>query len=593
MRRWLSRLPRGRAPHDLDEALVARLATRRIPGWKQLRLLPRVLSVRERIISAVLLVLFLGSASLLVVRAAGRFTAPVPVVGGSYTEGIIGSPQYLNPLFTANNDADDDLVQLLFSGLVRSNRDHEIEPALAESFTLNPEGTQLTVTLRPDLRWSDGAPLTADDVLFTYGMIQDTRFKSPLNGTFKNVTIERVDDRTVRFTRKQALATFAAALTVGLLPEHLWQEVPPTNIRLHKLNVEPVGAGPYRVKEFRVDSAGAIKQYVLEPNSHYWGDPARIATLTLKFFPDTPSAIDALRGNTVEGLSVVDGSGGADREVLDSGSVRVQTLRLPRTTALFFNDKRANLKTNELREALVVALDRHAIADAVTGSRGNVSDGPLPVGFPGSAAPTLVHAYDPAKAAELLENAGWKKGDDGLRRKDGKEGAELKLTITTSDREEYIEAAELVEKAWEAIGLVVEVNLVAANRITRDVIKPRDYEVILFSQVLGPDLDPFPFWHSSQETDPGLNLASFFRRESDKLLEEARSATSTEVRHQKLAAFQEQLLIANPAAFLYQGQYLYPLGKKVKGFDLRAVLAPADRFADVSAWYVQSRRQVR
>ncbi len=571
----------------LDEKIVSGLAPRRLPTAGQLKFLPRILNLREKLLAGCLLLILIASSTLLILRLIGRFTKPIPVAGGSYVEGVVGNPQYVNPVFASGNDADDDLIRLVFAGLFRSNEGHYIVPDLAESFSVNPEGTVYTVVLKDGLLWSDGQPLTIDDVLFTFALIQDGKFKSPLNAAFRGVTIERVDARTVTFALKSPLAPFLSSLTVGIIPEHKWRDIQPSNARLNKLNLEPVGAGPYKVGRLRFDASGNIRLYELIPNPHYYGDAAKIGTLTLNFFPDTASALDALRGKKVEGLGFVPPE---DRSAVQDLGVHIIDLRLPQYVAIFFNQKRAGLKSPEIREALTLALNRPEITREATNGTATVIDGPLPPGFAGATPAELIRPYDAKRAEELLDQAGWKKGDDGVRRKGSDE---LAVTLTTSDRTDYAHAADLIRTAWQAIGVKTEVNVVSAGKITREVIRPRNYDAILFSQILGGDPDLFPFWHSSQETDTGLNLAIFFKKETDKLLEDARKMQDAVERTKKYAEFQKQLNEALPAVFLWQPSYLQALPKKVKGFRQESLLEPADRFSDITHLYIKTKRKYR
>lgn len=588
--RWLTsrlrRPPRTEAAVEkLDERVVAGLAAHRIPSVAQLRYLPRLLAPRERALAAGLLLLCFGSLTVFVLRQVGRFSAPTPVTGGSYVEGVMGNPEYVNPILTASNDADGDLLKLTFAGLTRWDRQHQIVPDLAERVDVDDRGTTYTVTLRPNLAWSDGEPLTVDDVLFTYGLIQDETFKSPLFAALRNITVERKDDRTVTFTLKEPLAPFPASLTVGLLPAHRWSDVQPTTARLNKLNLEPVGAGPYRVRELRYDDGGNVREYVLEPNPYARPLP-RIATLTLRFYPDVTAAVEALRSKRVEALGFLQPD---ELGAVAAAPVTVRKLPLNRYVAIFYNQKRAALKDRAVREALTLALDRPSIASAATAGTAQVVEGPLLPGFPMAAQPEP-WPFDRSEAEKRMDAAGWKRGDDGVRRK-GNDA--LALTLTTSERSDYVQAAELVADAWKAIGVQVELNVVAGARITREVIRPRSYDAILYSHVAGPDPDPFPFWHSSQERDTGLNLAIFFRKDTDKLLEEGRRTRNPDERAAKYAEFSKLLREEVAATFLYQPAYLYALPKKLKGFDQTSLLDHTDRFSDIGNWYVKSRRRFR
>lgn len=572
---------------ELDERLVSSLSPRRIPTLTQLKLLPRILSRREQLLTGFLALVFLVSSVWLVLRLIGRFTKPVPIAGGTYVEGTVGQPQYLNPVFASGNDTDDDFIKLLFAGLFRFDPQHFVVPNLAESFTVSPDEKTYTVVLKPNLVWSDGEPLTVDDVLFTFGLIQDPAMKSPLYGSFRTVTVERVDDRTLKFTLEKPLAPFLSSLSVGILPEHRWRDVQPNTARLNKLNLEPIGAGPYRIAEIRYDAGGNIRFTRFEPNPYWSGTAPRIADLNFRFFADPESALAGLKQGKVDGLSYITSD---EKAAVDAVGTRILPLRLPQYTALFLNLKRSDLGTAKVREALALALDRPAITREATNGTASVIHGPLPQGFLGSTPAESPHPFDAARAAALLDEAGWKKSEDGVRRQ-GKD--ELKLVLTTSDRTDYAKAAGLIEQAWDALGINTTVDLVPAVKMQREIIRPRNYDVILFGQIIGADPDPFPFWHSSQERDPGLNLAIFFNKEIDKLLEDARGTTNLTDRTTKYAEFQNRLNQIIPAIFLYQPSYLYVLPKKVKGFAQESLVEPSDRFSDITNWYMNTRRRFR
>lgn len=587
--RWFaSRVRRAPAAPDvraIDEKIVSSLAAHRIPSASQLRYLPRLLSLREKVVAGTLLLLALAALTLFVLRQVGRFSAAKPVAGGTYVEGIIGGPEYLNPILLAGNDVDEDLVRLTYAGLFRFNGQHAVVPDLATGVEVSDDGKTYTVQMGANRRWSDGEPLTIDDALFTFALIQDETFKSPLYTAFRNVTVERVDDVHLRFTLKQPLAPFLSSLTVGLLPAHRWSDAQPGTIRLNKLNLEPVGAGPYRVQTLSYDNAGNVREYVLEPNPFATLTP-RIERLTLRFYPDITSAVEALRSKKVEGFGFLQTD---ELGAVKDARVTVRTLPLNRYVAIFYNQKRGALKDRVVREALTLALDRPAIAREATNDTARVIEGPLLPDFPLGVQPEA-WPFDRAAAEKRLDDAGWKKGEDGIRRK-GSDA--LALTLTTSDRGDYARAAELAVAAWQSLGVQAELNIVPASRLTREVIRPRTYDAFLFGHGIGPDPDPFPFWHSSQERDQGLTLAIYFKKEIDKLLEEARRTRNNEERTAAYLEFSKLLRDEAAATFLYQPGFLYATPKKLRGLDQTSLLDHADRFSDIGSWYVKTKRRFR
>ncbi|MBI4426203.1 MAG: hypothetical protein HY567_01375 [Candidatus Kerfeldbacteria bacterium] len=565
-----------------ERALVHTLAKSRLPSLRQLRYLSKVLAPTElflvRALSGFVVValIFLGA------RAYARNVVHLPRSGGEVVEGLVGTPQYLNPILLGTNDVDRDLTRLLFAGLLKRNERQEIVPDLASSIDISEDKKVYTVTLRNNLRWSDGEPLNVEDALLTFSLIQDQLYKSPLRSQFRNVKIERLDDQTIRFTLNQASAAFLASLTVGLIPTHIWGDVPPTSFALVEYNVKPVGAGPFTFESLKRDaSTGAIKEYHLARNDGYHGQRPYLDRLSLKIFPELLSAVDALQSKRVESLSVVP----ADARITLK-QAQARDLQLPRYTAVFFNGRRNLLKPIEVRRALAQSIPRAQIVIDILHGAATVVDGPFASDLPGHAG-KLQPDYDPAAANAALEAAGWIKPEGSAVRKKGND--ELALTLTIVDQPEDRAIAELIKQQWEGIGVKVELRPVDATLIAKEVIKPRNYDAFLYGEIMPGDGDLYPFWHSSQDRDPGLNLTTFFNKDADKLLEELRTTTDPAVVSEKRIAFQRLLAEQLHAIFLYSPYYTYGLAKRVQGFDVRYVTTPADRFANIERWYVKTK----
>jgi peptide/nickel transport system substrate-binding protein len=286
-----------------DKKLIQRLNQTKIPKPRQLKYLFKVLNPREQ-------KLFLAAAGILVlstVALAGFFYLdnfiPVPTVGGEYTEGLIGAPQYINPLLSQTNDVDSDITHLIFSGLLRFDSELRLVPDLAERWSVNDDQTQYIFVIRDQVTWHDGQPLTADDIIFTVRSIQDTEFKSPLLVSLRGVQVEKRDERTVIFTLPEAYPAFFEVLTFGILPEHIWGEIPAINANLTEYNLKPIGSGPWKFKSLTKDRLGNIKSYVLEPNPTYYGPQPYLEKITFKFYADFDPAVAALKSNAVEGIS--------------------------------------------------------------------------------------------------------------------------------------------------------------------------------------------------------------------------------------------------------------------------------------------------
>lgn len=561
--------------------MVYTLAKSRLPSLKQLRYLPRVISKNERLALSALSGLFIVCVLFLGARVYARNVVLIPRSGGGVVEGLIGTPQYINPILVSANDVDRDLIRLMYSGLFARDGHQRIVPDLASAYEVSEDKKVYTVHLRDDLKWSDGQPITADDVLLTFDLIQDPLYKSPVRSQFKNFKVERVDQSTVKFTLSQASASFLPNLTIGILPAHIWGDVPPPNFALIEYNLKPVGSGPFMFDSLKRDGAtGAIKEYHLVYNKHYASRRPYLDELTLKIFSDVESAVEALKSKRIDSISTIPAEYRASVK-----QARLVDLQIPYYTAIFLNSKRPALKDVAVRKALAQAIDRETIVSTVLASAAVVVDGPIPPNMAGYAG-ALAPSFDAASANKALDDAGWKKEADGIRKKGNDQ---LAITLTIVDVPEDAAVAQMIEETWKAIGVKVTVQPFDSTRIAKEVVKPRAFDAFLYGEILSLDGDLYPFWHSSQERDPGLNLTNFFNKDADKLLDELRKTNDPSAIAEKRIAFQKLLANDQHAIFLYSPFYTYGLSKRVHGFDVSFVTNPSDRFFGITDWYVKTR----
>ena len=216
------------------------------------------------------------------VRSISRqFSVPVPAFGGTLREGILGSPRFINPLL-AQTDADRDLVMLAFAGLLRYDGEGNLIPALAEKYEISPDGLVYTVTLKEGLRWPDGKLITSRDVVFTISLVKNPQIQSPRRASWEGVEVEEINERVVKFALKKPYVPFVENLTLGILPNHKWQDIPLSQFSLADLNMEPQGAGPYEIRNVEHDAQGSITAITLRANKRFaLGSPYRRGTTTL------------------------------------------------------------------------------------------------------------------------------------------------------------------------------------------------------------------------------------------------------------------------------------------------------------------------
>jgi peptide/nickel transport system substrate-binding protein len=597
-RGWRRKRAGGLRDHaGWDKSLIQSLSRTRLPSWRQIRHLPEVLSSDDNLRLRLGALLFVAGAAILGTRFYFSHTVIAPAVGGAVIEGAVGTPRSINPIYAPSNDVDADLVRLTFSRLFTADADGELVPDLVERHEVSDDRRTYLLTLRDDARWHDGKPVTADDVSFTVALIQDPAWKSPLHLALKDVAVDQPDARTVRLTLKEPFAPFLSRLTFGILPRHVWKDVTPQGASQAEANLKPVGSGPFKFSSLKRDKRGFLMSYTLERNADYYKEAPYLKELTFQFYPDYPAAVEALKKRQVDSLSFLPRDMRA--ELQGAAHVLPVSLELPQYTAVFLNARNNEaLKDKGVRRALALAVDKTRILFDVLAGDGRPLDGPAIPGYTELSKSPVAFRLDEAGA--ILDGLGWKVDPaDGLRKrtvpadpktKTPESVAPLRLTLTTVDQAESLGAATVVKNGWAALGVETVLNAVPASDIHRTVIKPRAYEALLYGQLLGSDRDPYPFWHSSQAQDPGLNLAMFADRNADDAIEKAQREADPAVRQEHYRKFLEVLADEIPAIFLYSPSYTYPLPSELKGFGGKRVASPADRFASVTGWYLETER---
>lgn len=579
---------------QINKKMVTSLSDKKIPTYRQFKYLPRYLSKKESIIAQIALAVFVISLSFILIRVYQTITHTVPQSGGSYTEALVGAPKYVNPILSQTNDTDMDLTRLIFSGLLKIDPDQQLVNDLAESYELSEDQKEYTVYLRKDAKFHDGEDLNADDILFTFESIQDTSYRSPLYLNFSGVGLQRIDDHTVKFILQEPFTPFLSSLTFGILPEHVWAEISPDSAYLAEYNLKPIGSGPFAFNNFTKDKNGNIKSYELKRFENNYSDKPYLEKISFRFYNDPITALEAAKNKHVDGVSFVPNESKEDLQKRN-GSIEFHSLRLPQYTAVFFNQKNELLKTKIVREALAHAVDKVMILQDALGGEGEIIHGPILPGYVGYNSEIKKFEFNLEEAKRILEEDGWEypEPEEGepastVRVKDG---AELAFAVSTINSPEYLATVEIIKQAWESIGVRLEVKEYSTKDIQKRVIKPRAYEALLFGEIVGTDPDPYPFWHSSQSRDPGLNLAVFYNKDIDQLLEEARKTNDEEQRRLKYLHFQNILADELPAIFLYNPVYTYGIDKKVKGLEGQYISTPSDRFSGIVNWYIKTNRR--
>ncbi len=543
----------------------------------------REFSTVEKVTFSILAFLFLWSAFMLLYSLGDTFRKDFPMRGGELHEGIIGYPNFINPLFSYTNTGKD-LSYLTYSGLMRIDEKGTLTPDLAESYTVSNDGTVYTFILKDNIRFHDGSKLTSADVMFTIETAKDPNINSPVAPNWQGVAVKVVDDRTITFTLRTPYTPFLENTTLGILPKHIWQGANLDQFKFSPYNFNPIGSGPYKVEEVKRKTNGFPSLYTLSAWKEYPTGEKNITTLYLHVYPDTTQLLNALRNGEIESVGDISPTDGA---TLAKEGYEIKTADLLRIFGVFFNQNQATIFTDKsVKLALDTAVDRTRIIDRVLYSYGNEEDTPLP-GKGLQASPTEQETL----ATDILHKNGWKENSEGImEKKDSKGTKVLSFTLTTSNNPELVATAELLRQDWSAIGAKVTVVSLDASELTETVIKPRKYDALLFGEITGRGKDLYPFWFSGERKDPGFNIALYTNTKADNILQKARTATSTAETEKYLSAFIEIFREDRPAIFLYSPKYIYVVPKKIKGLELPPLEMSHERFAGIISSYIKTKR---
>ena len=533
----------------------------------------RSLSSGDRVLLYVLIAL-LCIASLVSLYALERsLLVSVPAYGGTLVEGEVGSPRFINPLL-AISDADRDLTALAYAGLMGLSGSGTLVPILAEQYQLSPDGKTYTFTLRSDALFSDGAPVTADDVVFTVQKAKDPALKSPRYADWAGVEVVAIDSHTVRFILSRPYAPFLGLTTLGILPVHLWKNVSSEEFPFSTLETAPVGAGPFTVSGVSRDSSGLIKSVSFGANTRYALGRPYLDGIKFVFYARAEDLSAALKNHDIE-------------SAYDLGAAGALTAPYARVFGVFWNPGEKQVYAREeVRKALSIAIDRQDIVERVLGGYATPIMGPVPPGGPVTQATIPVSSNPTADAARVLTTAGWTY-DSGARLWKNTSAKQTldRIVLRTSNVAELKSVASAVKADWEKLGIPVTVELYEPGDLSQNVIRPRKYEALLYGEVIGRDQDLFAFWHSRERNDPGLNIALYANKTVDALLEDIRSTSDAKQRLSDLEKVESTVAADYPAVFLYAPDFSYTVPVDLRGVVLPQMIVPADRFASVTGWY--------
>lgn len=644
---------------------------------KVLANVPKIFSKKEKFFFVFFALTFLSSAFALGTYFWHSYSEVVPKSGGVIREGVVGQPRFINPILSPLSDIDRDLVNLIYSGLFKYNKDGKIIPDLVKEYQVDESGKIYTLFLKENVFFHDGKKLSADDVIFTIKTIQNPNFKSPIQLRWLGVEIEKISDYQIVLSLQNAYPAFLETLTVKIMPAHIWQNISSENFPWSPHNLlEPIGSGPYRLNNISQSKSGKIDSITLTKYRKYFGPLPKINQIIFLFFENQESLLSAAENNVIDSFSA--GTSYTTKKIY---SFKEYSFILPRYFALFFNLKEDELiKDKDIRMALSHATNKQEIINQALLGMGEKVESPFLPSIFGIQDVENIFSFDVERAKKLFEEKGYIMQEDkmvkiekaetmkfsqdlsvgskgaqvenlqkclsnlegiypekqitglfgdktrkavikfqemyaeeilkpsGLTSGNGRVGLKtreklnkicvtapektniLEITITTSDDPLLQTVAEIIKKQWSLLGIETKIETFSASKIREEIIKKREYQVLLFGQVLGIIPDPYPFWHSSQREFPGLNLSGQQNKAIDILLEKIRTEQDETAWAQSYEEAQNLLIQDVPAIFLYNPSYIYFASKKIKGIEPSLIADSSQRFLGISDWYINTKR---
>lgn len=517
-----------------------------------------------------------------------------PASGGTYTEGIVGEFNRLNPLLDSNNPADRDIDRLVFSSLFTSDDRGLPQKDLVENWGMTQDGTIYNIVLKSGVKWHDGEPLTSEDVVFTIGLLKEggSVISEDLQTFWQNVEVTALGDLGLQFKLPEPFAPFLDYLDFGILPKHLLDGASINDLVNSPFNMQPIGTGPYGFKNLIIED-GKIAGLALSANKEYYIHAPYIQNFVFRYYPDSNSALQAYQKGIVQGVSKI--TLDALPAALANQSLLTYSGRLPEMSMILINldDPQAPfLQEASIRKALLLALDRQTIINQVLKGQGIIADGPI---FPGTWAyyENLTRlAYSPEEARSLIIQAGYiLPAEGGVIRK--KEELEFAFTLLYPETDQHRQIAEMIQSYWEKLDIRVDLEALPYDQLISERLDTRNYQVALVDLNLSrtADPDPYPFWDQAQIAG-GQNYSQWDNRLVSEYLENARVSTDMEERIRLYRNFQVVFIRELPALPLFYPVYTFGVDQTIQGVSIGPMFDTSDRFTTVIDWFLLTNKQI-
>lgn len=500
---------------------------------------------------------------------ADSYSESVFVDGGTYIEATLGKINSMNPLFASTN-SERTLSRLMFSTL--SEVDYSGHPGvgLAEKISPNEDSTLWTVKLRENLKWSDGEPITNEDVLFTVGLIKNPAVSTIYDSNLARVKVTENEKGEILFELPMSYTGFIAALDFPIVPKHILVDAEPQALVEHSFSNTPVTSGAFTFNALQTTAVDGEETIYLSANPDYYKGKIMLSGFAIHSYPSREKIIEAINAGAVTATAELSE---ADAEQIISPQFAFKNSSLSSGTFIFFNTASERIKTAEMRATIRQGLNLDEIR--------SIASNTVALHYPLLSSQITLSRYPEIPPYDV----------NGARAKINELRGEEDLghiNIATINYGYLPIIAEKVKSELENLGFAVDLTKYEENQeFFNNVISKRSYDILIYETELGADPDLLPYYHSSQANTSGLNLSNFRNSLADDLLLGARNATDDQMRAIKYESFLEIWVANTPAIGLYQPNLTYFYNKNARVFsnDVKLVTA-LDRFSDISDWAV-------
>jgi peptide/nickel transport system substrate-binding protein len=490
--------------------------------------------------------------------------------GGHVVEGNFSDIRSLNSMLSSDT-ASNQVIGLMFDGLLNYRKNGDLIPALASDLPkTSSDGTTYTFKLRSGLKWSDGQPITSDDVKFTYQLAYDPQYKdvaSPRRGDLSKYikSVDTPDPQTVVFNMTQVFAPFLSSHgRYGILPKHVLGSLDAKAINTADFNTAPtVTNGAFKFVKWE---KGA--QVTMARNDNYWAGAPYLDQWIYKVLPDSVAVTNQLKTGEID-IGPVDPSSFDTLKTVSS----VSLVDFPRSVFVFYAyqldpSKPAGqlFQQKEVRQALLYALDRQSMANAIWFGHASVANGvEPPTSWAYKDKPQVLYNFDKSKAESMLDSAGWTKGADGIR---AKNGLKLKFTMMTNQGNKQRESAlTYMQQAWKEIGVDATPSLIQFPQLVSQIVSIRTFDMFLVGFSFSEDPDESQLWHSRNAVPGGFNGFAFKNDQADSLLDQSVATLDKNKRKDLYFQFQDLMSDLVPAPILLFDHGIYGVSTRVQGTD--------------------------